>query len=942
MNSGPQVLTFVFTDIEGSTRLLRRLHDDYARVLAEHHALLDECFEGEGGKRLATEGDGGFFVFESPAGAVHAAVAAQEAMQRHPWPADAPVRVRIGMHTGEATAIGPASFVGLAVHLAARISALGRGGQTLVSDTTRVLAGEGVADIPFHDLGDQELADFPEPVRIYQVGAGSGGAPATLQALPETPLPAVLGSLHGREAEIAAVVATVGVHRLVTVTGPGGTGKTRLVVETSRRLRSEGRTVVFVDLTGVTLPERIPAHVAGALGFAQDPDVSPIRQIGSSLGRRKGVLVLDNCEHLTPAIADFVVAVLGASDDVAVLATSRVPLGVTGEHLFHLEPLEVGAPGEAGPAIQLFIARAGDVAPDFVADEESLPVIRRIVRRLDGLPLAIELAASMARLLSTDELERMLAERLDVLEGGPTRPDRHRSLAAALRWNVDALPEGARQSFDRLGVMTGPFFLDDLGVTVDKGPLDALQLAGLLIDHSLLVRTRVAGKASFRMLETIRWFAVENLQEAGELADAKRRHLAHFVNVARASRETMRGPGVFRFLPQLWPRRPNLLAALDYALETNQLESAIELVEGLVEPWAVRSAAREARLATARVMAAAAGADPALELRAGLARMEMWQADGVGIAPERELTERVSELAATAGTEADRVRIRIWQMRAGMRLFEDHRLLVEQLEGAEDWRSTAYGLETLGWMLWWKDQYPEGNDVFRRLYDSAAERQDSIAMLDATAGFAATSHGLELLAEARKLAQEASEIATRLDCAWWEALNLQWEASHSRRLGHLDESAEWLQRAYRLAVERGTLNQLAFVTANQATLAWFQGDVDRAYAKTREFAEADRQAADSPYNPFVLEMASAVAMAWGLTREGAMLCGAAEQWRRPGGLTEQGTPMPGWDVDRHDEVKVGLRKALGDGGFTLAVEEGRQLSRDDAMSLALRLSPNGG
>ncbi|MFP5331285.1 MAG: hypothetical protein ACLGHX_02820, partial [Acidimicrobiia bacterium] len=193
--------------------------------------------------------------------------------------------------------------------------------------------------------------------------------------------------------------------------------------------------------------------------------------------------------------------------------------------------------------------------------------------------------------------------------------------------------------------------------------------------------------------------------------------------------------------------------------------------------------------------------------------------------------------------------------------------------------------------------------------------------------------------DARRWAAEAADVAERLNCTWWDALHLQWEASHSRRLGHLDESAEWLERAYRLARDRGTINQLAFVTSNQAALFWTVGDVDATYRKIREFSDANRQAADTPYNPFVLEMAAAVALAWDTPHIGAMLCGAAEEWRRPGGLTEHGMPIPGWDTERHEAVVARLKDALGVSGYDRASADGRALGREEAMELALSLTP---
>ncbi|HVR32443.1 MAG TPA: adenylate/guanylate cyclase domain-containing protein [Acidimicrobiia bacterium] len=933
-----RVVTLVFTDIEGSTGLLRRLHDAYAGVLGEHHAILDRCFGKQGGTRLSTEGDGSFFVFPTTTAAVRAAVAAQDEFRSRKWPKGEQVRVRMGIHTGEAAQTAQGGYVGLAVHLAARIAALGHGGQILVSDTARQLLDHTDVTADLVDLGLQRLVDFPEPVRVHQVGTHSERF-APLRSAVGKGLPATIGRLFGREDEIAELVDAVSSHRLVTVLGPGGTGKTRLVIETGPHLLARGAPVYFVDLTGLSTVDLLPAHIAGTLELVQDPSVSPLRQIAATLGRRRGVLVLDNCEHLMPRVAAIVVEILEADPQATILATSRVPLSVPGERFFDLEPLEVGA-DDSSPALALFLDRAADVTPDFVAEEESMVHVRQIVQRLDGLPLAIELAASMTRFLPVDELAQILDERLDVLEGGPARPDRHRSLAAALRWSADSLDPETRAAFEMLGVMTGPFTLNDLGRLLGASPMDALRIATRLRDHSLVARTRVNGHIAFRMLETIRWFALESLQQRGSDGAARTRHLELFASVARAARDDLRGRRAPTALGRLWPKRPNLLAALDHAIESGRYEAAVEIVEGLVDAWSIRATGREARIATTKVLDAVAGGEPGLELRAVIARLEMWQAQGVGVVPERALAERAFELASLTGDPGAQVRARIWMIGAGALALEDHAGLVAELEARSDSRGVAFGVEALGWMLWWQDGSDQGRELFRRLHRQAADEGDLIAVLDAVAGLMSTEVGSDTAGQSEGLIDEATELAETLGCGWWESFVLQTRAEHSRSQGYLDESSEWLNRAYRIALERGTISQIAFIVANQATLAWVQGDVETSYAKTVEFADANSRGTDIPWNPFVLEMAAAAATAWGQFEEAARLCGAAEAWRTPGVLYELGMPLPSWDSDRHAEVVGRIEGALTVDEVRRLWEAGAAMDPAAAIVLALNLSGN--
>jgi hypothetical protein len=252
----------------------------------------------------------------------------------------------------------------------------------------------------------------------------------------------------------------------------------------------------------------------------------------------------------------------------------------------------------------------------------------------------------------------------------------------------------------------------------------------------------------------------------------------------------------------------------------------------------------------------------------------------------------------------------------------------------------AFGVEALGWMLWWQDGSDQGRELFRRLHRRATEEGDPVAVLDAVAGLMSTEVGSDDAGQTEGLIDEATELAETLGCGWWESLVLQTRAEQSRSQGYLDESSEWLERAYRIALERGTISQIAFIVANQATLAWVRGDVETSYAKTVEFADANNRGTDIPWNPFVLEMAAAAATAWDQFEEAARLCGAAEAWRTPGVLYELGMPLPSWDMDRRTEVIGRIEAAVPSDEFRRLWEAGAGMDPAAALALALNLPAN--
>jgi predicted ATPase len=550
-------LTLLFTDIEGSTRLLDELGERYVDVLAEHHRLLRESFERHGGVEANTQGDGFFVVFSSATDAVAAAAEAQRSL------AAGPVRVRMGLHTGEPALTGE-GYVGIDVHRAARIGAAGHGGQIVVSETTRALL-DGEFDL--RDLGEHRLKDLGVPVRLFQLGRDEF---PPLRSLSQARLPVEPVPLLGRKRELGDLLRLLGSERarLVTLTGPGGIGKTRLASAAAGELVESFEGVALVELAAVREPTLVLPTIAEAL----DAEVDAATHIGD----RELLLVLDNLEQVVAAAGE-IAQLMGACPNLSVIATSREPLRIAGEREFPLRTL-----AEA-PAVELFRQRAEAVLPGFTADYHRLA---EICRRLDSLPLAIELAAARVKVLPPGELLGRLEQRLPLLTSSRRDlPERQQTLRATIEWSYDLCSADEQRLFARLAVFSGGWTLD-AAESVCEAELDTL---ASLLDKSLVRREG----DRFSMLETIREFAVERLEESGEADELRRRHATYLAVLAEASQEILVGPEDTGQREQFRVEWDNVRAALTWAVENHETELGLRLAGNLTMGWLDRNLAVE-------------------------------------------------------------------------------------------------------------------------------------------------------------------------------------------------------------------------------------------------------------------------------------------------------------------------------------------------------------
>jgi len=654
-------LTFLFSDIEGSTRLEQALGTAaYATVLERHRELLRAAFGAHGGLEQGTEGDSFFVVFSSAGAALVAAVEGQRALGAESWPPDAEIRVRMGLNAGEATKTG-GSLVGVAINRAARIAAAGHGGQIVVSEAVRGLIGADLPDgVILRGLGAHRLKDLGEPQLLLQVEAeGLALEFPPLRSIDARPnnLPTQLTSFVGREREQEEAGALLAANRLVTLTGPGGTGKTRLSLQVAANAAEDFPDgIFFVALETVREPILVPSRLAAAVGIAEPARRTASEVLEEWLAGKQVLFVLDNFEQVIdagPLVADL----LRVAPGLKVLATSRAPLHVSGEQEYPVpglptppDPSQMTALERAQlpaavrnfdlatlgtyEAVRLFIARANAVKPGFQVTNENAPAVAAICARLRGMPLAIELAAARIKLLSPDAILSRLEHQLNVLAAGSRDlPERQQTLRGAIAWSYDILDEACRLLLDRLSVFEGDIEIEaaeavcgpasELGQEVIDGLLS-------LANQSLIRTIEDPAEPRFEMLDTIREFATEMLDGRGQRAELEQRHGAWFAAYVERGAAQLSGDDQRTWLERFEHAHDNVRIALDRAAAREDGEVAIGLAFHTWRFWQKRGHLYEARRRLDAMAAADwSRRDPILRARLleALGGVAWWQGD---------------------------------------------------------------------------------------------------------------------------------------------------------------------------------------------------------------------------------------------------------------------------------------------------------------------------
>src|SRR5271166_4134482 len=585
-------VTLLLADVEGSTRLWRTQPEEMTAAIARLDRTVCEVISGHDGVRPVEQGEGDSFVVAFTRASSAVACALQ--LQRAPL---APIRLRIGVHTGEVQLRDEGNYIGTTINRTARLRDLAHGGQTVLSGITEDLVLDRLpADAWLTDLGSHQLRDLPRLERVVQLchpDLRNDFPPLRTRETVVAPnLPVQFTSFVGREAEIDDVRQILADNRLVTLTGAGGVGKTRLAVQVAAGIAGGfGGGVWYVDLAPITDHDLVAVAVIRALGLPDQPS-STMDMLLRFVGDRRMLLVLDNCEHLLDACAALVVAVLGGCPAVAVVATSREPIGVAGEVSWRVPSLSL-----ADEAIELFADRARRVRPDFCLTDESAATAAEICRRLDGVPLAIELAAARVRVLSLTEIRDGLHDRFRLLTGGArTAVRRQQTLRASVDWSHALLTEPERVLFARLAVFMGGFDLAAAEAVAGGGGeverFQVLDLLTLLVDKSLVVAEDASGRTRYRLLETVRQYALEKLGESGQADAVRARHRDHYTALA-ALLDTSPHTSYEQRLEQTDTEIDNLRAAFAWSRENCDIGLALALASSLQPLWLARGRIRE-------------------------------------------------------------------------------------------------------------------------------------------------------------------------------------------------------------------------------------------------------------------------------------------------------------------------------------------------------------
>jgi predicted ATPase/class 3 adenylate cyclase len=874
-------VTLLFTDVEGSTRLARELGERWAGVLAEHRRLLREAFAAHDGYEVDTQGDAFFVAFAGAADAAGAAAAVQRLLASHAWPEGVELRVRIGIHSGEPV-VSEEGYVGVDVHRAARIAAAAHGGQVLLSAATRELLG----GFTVKNLGEFRLKDLTAPERLFQLVvdgvASEFPPPRSLNAtnLPTQPLP-----LLGRRDDVAAALALLRTDiRLVTLTGAGGTGKTRLALQLAAELAQE-----FTD--GVCWVPLAPVSEFGVVGDVIARTLgAPVESDGllRFLRDRELLLLVDNFEHVLPA-APLISDVLAAAPRVKVLVTSRAPLHLSGEHEFLVAPL-----AEAD-AVELFTARAKAVRPTFEDGEATA----EICRRLDCIPLAIELAASRLKNLTAANLLTRLDRSLDILTGGARDlPERQQTLRATIDWSYELLEADEQRLLDRLAVFAGGTTLEQaeqVCVLDDETPIDILDGVSSLVDKSLLRWFAPSdGPPHYFMLETVREFALQRLVARGEEPAVRRRHRDFFLHLAEELNPIDRLSGIRELLPD----RNNLRAALQWSLDHDGgSDQSLRLAFLLWRYWVESGSITEGRHWLDAVLARTRSTDPVLKAQA---------------------LDAAAFLAAQQG-----------DFEGALRLNEQSLAIARTLPGSP---------RVLGWCLFRLGQI----EVDRGRLDAAGPSLREAAEIfrseqwgTAQAWALIELHRSELLSGRLAAARRGFAEVVELERGDKEAIAFAYGevllGSALALEGQIQDGLDYVEAGLEVLGRLDARFTLAVALLHAAPAFHLAGD----FARERDaLAQALRLSLDGgivPRASACLEGAARIAADAGQYRPAARLWGAADQSCR-----ELGIVPTALRLRLREEFERAARDALGEDAFRREFERGRSDSLSDALELGLQ------
>ena len=905
-------ITFLFTDVQGSTSLWESEPKAMSEALSRHDEILRKAIEANNGHVFKTVGDAFHATFSAAPDALEAALEAQRALLGEVWDLPTPLRVRMALHTGPAEE-RDGDYFGPSLNRVARLLSAGHGGQILLSLATRESVQEGLpAESGLRDLGERRLKDLSSPERVFQItapGLRSEFPPLKTLDIRRNNLPAQPTPLVGRERELEEVLALLrrSYVRLLTFTGPGGTGKTRLGLQAAAELTDEFEDgVFFVALSAVADPTLVAPAITRTLGLTESGSQTAEELLVDYLHDRQVLLVLDNFEQVLES-ASLLDALLSAAPGLKVLATSRTALRLYGEHEFSVPPLSLPDTGSLPPvehltryeAVRLFLDRARAIRPDFSLTEENAPAVIEICSRLDGLPLAVELAAARIKLLSPQAMLSRLDNRLKLLTGGARNlPERQRTLRNAIAWSYEMLDEGEETLFARLAVFSGGSTLEGIEAVCDpRGDLavDALEGVSSLLDKSLLRQEEGQGaEPRFMMLETIREFALEKFEESDDSESIKHAHAEYFLAMAEQAEPKLWGQEDTAWLDLLEREHDNMRVALSRALEFQSGEPALRLAGALRWFWNMGGYYGEGRTWLEAALAREGSASTRAKVLEGLG----WLANQQGDLNRAEGTaEEGLKLSAEAGLEevvaADFQNV----LGDAARLRGDYERAAELLEKGLALHRAARDTRGIAWSL--------GN----------------------LANVASDCGNYE---RAKNLYEEGLTLSRNLGGAELLGAYLISLGDEYLLEGNPERAIELNEEAAELYRKRGRRSQLQAALDILGWSALISDDHQKAEALHEESLLLCRELGDRLIGSESLEGLACIAAGGGGAERAARLFGAAEALREAAGYQQAPRAR-----SLRELYLAAARSQVGEAAWVEAWEEGRSLTFEEAIAYAL-------
>jgi predicted ATPase/class 3 adenylate cyclase len=952
-------VTLFFTDIEGSTRLLQQVGHRYDGILTECRQLLRAAFHRWNGYEVDTQGDAFFVAFARATDAVSAAVEMQRALAAHPWPDGATLLVRMGLHTGEPKRSAE-GYVGLDVHRAARIMSAGHGGQVLLSQTTRDLVEHDLPDgVNLRDLGAHRLKDLLDPSHLFELVIS--GLPADFPPLKtldthHNNLPILPTSLIGREQDVSeiSVLLEQPEMRLLTLLGPGGIGKTRLAIAVATQMRSffVGGTR-FVGLAALNDPQLVVPTIAQELGLKESGNRPPLEQVQAFVGEQHFLLVLDNFEQIVAA-AQELEELLGGCPCLKILVTSRAVLHLSAEQVVPVTPLSLPSLSTSdnediaqSAAVTLFVQRTRNILPSFQLTPTNARAIAEVCVQLDGLPLAIELAAARVKLLPPLALLARLSQRLQLLTGGPrSLPVRQQTLRSTIQWSYDLLGPKEQALFHLLSVFVDGWALETaeaLCQEIGQDDLDVLNTLSALLDNSLIQSSEEGAEESrFLMLQTVREFGLERLTASGELERTQVAHAHYFLALAEQAEPELHGPNQAMWVARLEQEHDNLREALEWALEkgidekeAERREIGMRLSAALKEFWLILGYYREARTFLERALALSEGIDTALRTRvlraiASIAdcqgdidRIEVVAQQSLALSRELEdtcgIAESLGSLAAAAWFRGKIVE--------AVSLHEEQVRLLRQVgepgEVAEALFPLAEHVSTHGEYARGQALFEEALALFRQAGNElwvGGTLVHSAAWLWFTLGDLATM---------RQRFQEGQALITRVGDRAWSAECLWVAALLALSEGEPIRASSLAQESLSMYREMGDPWYSAWLLHLLGKIEMQSGEMHAARTYYQQSLALNQQVGEKWMTPFNLEGLASVVATQGALQWAAQFWGAAEALR-------EAIDVPRLPVDRASyEQAVGAARAqLGEESFASAWQEGWMMKLEQVIDEA--------